>query len=880
MAVFDALIHDVRTRFGLGDNAAPLVREALALILGAEGGIRGFLALFKSAGFGSASTSWLGRPDAAALAANDVEKALGALPLDGVAHRLDVALPAVSAALAYALPKLVGLLTPNGVIPAALPAEVASFLTPGAHAAPHDDHGHDSEVKHIRPSPVTPGWLWPLVFAAAVGGAGWAVAPLLTEPKAPAQAASPAAPAASPAPAPAVAEAPKPAVPSTFSIANDGGVAVVSGAVRDGQTKASILDALKAVFGDRIKGDIAVDASRTDAPWLPRLGAALGALKVPGVHAAFEGETVKVGGAIVEADRETITASLKSVLGGGVTISALADAFSGAEQAANAKAATVLQSLKTGFSGGDLVGVLNSAVISFPYGKADLPRPVLDVLGKAAAGVKALPAGTALEIAGYTDNAGDPAANVSLSQQRADAVRGALVAAGAPSGALIAKGYGGASPVAPNDTEEGRFKNRRIEFHVLNTAATPAAAAAPAAVSGGAAPAAAPAATAPAAAAPAAPAPAAPAMTMATPPAPTAPTAPAAVPAAPAAPAPTAPAVAPAAPAALAATAPATATATATAAPATPAPMAPAKVPAVPVAPAPAAAPAAPAAPAPTAPATLTIDDERGLGLVRVSGSVHDAETRGSILDALKAVFGADSVKGDIAVDPSRMTPPWLANLREALKALRAPGVKATFDGAAVSLEGAVPSTARQQIAASLGSIFGSSVTVGGPWAAAATPPAVPAAKPAPAKLSVGEMESAANAKAAAAIGALKSGFSAADAVSALNLSVVNFATGSAEAPESVMGLLHDAAATLKALPAGHRIEIAGYTDNTGDPDANLVLSRQRAEAVRAVLIKDGAPEDMLVARGFGAADPVDSNDTEEGRFRNRRIEYHILKTP
>lgn len=58
------------------------------------------------------------------------------------------------------------------------------------------------------------------------------------------------------------------------------------------------------------------------------------------------------------------------------------------------------------------------------------------------------------------------------------------------------------------------------------------------------------------------------------------------------------------------------------------------------------------------------------------------------------------------------------------------------------------------------------------------------------------------------------------------------------------------------------------------------MLSQQRAELVRGTLIKDGAPEDMLTAKGYGAADPIDSNDTEEGRFHNRRIEYHVTKTP
>jgi outer membrane protein OmpA-like peptidoglycan-associated protein len=73
---------------------------------------------------------------------------------------------------------------------------------------------------------------------------------------------------------------------------------------------------------------------------------------------------------------------------------------------------------------------------------------------------------------------------------------------------------------------------------------------------------------------------------------------------------------------------------------------------------------------------------------------------------------------------------------------------------------------------------------------------------------------------------------------------------------------------------------IAGYTDNTGDEALNVTLSQRRADAVRDALIKFGAAPDMLVAKRHGSADPIASNDTPEGRKRNRRIEYHIVKTP
>jgi outer membrane protein OmpA-like peptidoglycan-associated protein len=93
-------------------------------------------------------------------------------------------------------------------------------------------------------------------------------------------------------------------------------------------------------------------------------------------------------------------------------------------------------------------------------------------------------------------------------------------------------------------------------------------------------------------------------------------------------------------------------------------------------------------------------------------------------------------------------------------------------------------------------------------------------------------------------------------------------------------GFFQNAAGALKQLPQGTVIEIAGYTDNTGDSQANVALSQQRADAVRNALIKAGVNPDMLTAKGYGSANPVASNDSAEGRFSNRRIEYRIVKTP
>jgi OOP family OmpA-OmpF porin len=73
---------------------------------------------------------------------------------------------------------------------------------------------------------------------------------------------------------------------------------------------------------------------------------------------------------------------------------------------------------------------------------------------------------TNIEVGGHTDTDGDNAANQALSERRAQAVVDYLVRAGLPSGRFTAIGYGSIQPVAANDTDEGKARNRRIEFVV------------------------------------------------------------------------------------------------------------------------------------------------------------------------------------------------------------------------------------------------------------------------------------------------------------------------------------------------------------------------------------------------------------------------------
>ena len=71
-------------------------------------------------------------------------------------------------------------------------------------------------------------------------------------------------------------------------------------------------------------------------------------------------------------------------------------------------------------------------------------------------------------------------------------------------------------------------------------------------------------------------------------------------------------------------------------------------------------------------------------------------------------------------------------------------------------------------------------------------------------------------------------------------------------------------------------IEIVGHTDNIGGENFNQILSENRALAVMMALIEKGIDAGRLYYRGMGLSQPIASNNTEEGREKNRRVEFVI----
>ncbi|MES2773251.1 MAG: OmpA family protein [Bacteroidota bacterium] len=73
------------------------------------------------------------------------------------------------------------------------------------------------------------------------------------------------------------------------------------------------------------------------------------------------------------------------------------------------------------------------------------------------------------------------------------------------------------------------------------------------------------------------------------------------------------------------------------------------------------------------------------------------------------------------------------------------------------------------------------------------------------------------------------------------------------------------------------KLEIAGYTDNTGAAKTNLVLSQNRAKAVLNYFVKNGISKERLSAKGFGVQNPIASNKTAAGRAQNRRVVMNVI---
>lgn len=230
-------------------------------------------------------------------------------------------------------------------------------------------------------------------------------------------------------------------------------------------------------------------------------------------------------------------------------------------------------------------------------------------------------------------------------------------------------------------------------------------------------------------------------------------------------------------------------------------------------------------------------------GAVVVSGTVPDEATRQAILARTRELYGADRVVDQLGVGNLVAPPNWAQHVQQMLS----PDLKQisrgqiSVQGNVVEVKGEVQNEAlRQQLVSQmLTQINNATYTVRNGLRVTAA------------------------------------GQERLDA--ALANRVIEFQPGSADLTATGQATLDQLVPVLRELQ-GRRFEVIGHTDGQGARSTNVALSLARAESVRGYLSRKGMPESLFSTSGVGPDRPVASNDTPEGRARNRRIEFRAVQ--
>lgn len=225
---------------------------------------------------------------------------------------------------------------------------------------------------------------------------------------------------------------------------------VVSGTVADEATRAALLDRLRIVYGaSRVVDQLTVGTVAAPANWNDYVSRLInpnlklvsrGQLKVEGSNVSLRGDVAN------EEQRQRIAGDIAASLNVSYTVN-------------NGLRVAVSEQ-------GVLDAALANRIIEFESGKATLTESGMAVLDQMSAAMQKL-RGVKVEVIGHTDNAGSRAGNLSLSQARAEAVKTYIVGKGIAADTIAVSGEGPDRPVADNRTPEGKARNRRIEFKVI-----------------------------------------------------------------------------------------------------------------------------------------------------------------------------------------------------------------------------------------------------------------------------------------------------------------------------------------------------------------------------------------------------------------------------
>lgn len=229
-------------------------------------------------------------------------------------------------------------------------------------------------------------------------------------------------------------------------------------------------------------------------------------------------------------------------------------------------------------------------------------------------------------------------------------------------------------------------------------------------------------------------------------------------------------------------------------------------------------------------------------GKVIASGVVPDEASRAAILGKLRDLYGAGRVVDRLEV--GGVVPP--ANWSDYMTKLITSNLKQVrngqlqVNGTRVALKGSVANEAlRQQVASNMATALNPTYIVDNGLVAAG-----------------GEAQ-----------GLLDK---------TLSNRVVEFESGAATLTPTGRAILDEMAAAIKQIGTS-KVQVIGHTDSSGNRPANVALSLARANAVKAYLTDKAIPAETLIPVGAGPDQPLVSNDTVEGRAKNRRIEFKLV---
>lgn len=298
-----------------------------------------------------------------------------------------------------------------------------------------------------------------------------------------------------------------------------------------------------------------------------------------------------------------------------------------------------------------------------------------------------------------------------------------------------------------------------------------------------------------------------------------------------------------------------------------------------------------------TATKPLALELAREGEKITLTGKVATAADKGAIANAAEKVYGKANVTDKIEVDPEVKPLTWASGtngLFEKLKSVDGPA-KAKILGSELTLEGLVATTGeRTSRAREMAAFLGKDVTLKNmlvvkPQEAPkpAPPPqaAAPVPAPAPAPVASGarqlpggkELNVPLEGFEHQIINFIEDAQRPVDKGLWFDFDRLQFKTASSELTPESRAQVEAMADILKAYP-NVAIKVGGYTDNVGDPEANLKLSASRAERVTQELIGLGIAADRLEWEGYGEQHPIADNATAAGRAKNRRTAVSVRR--